>query len=226
MLTLNIQKRDKKGGLNALRAGGTIPAVFYGPKEKATPISIGFSDFMKVWKQAGESSIITLVGSGEDHDALIHEVDVHPVSGIARHADFYVIEKGKKIQVKVPLVFIGESEAVKGLGGTLVKVLYEVEIEAMPKDLPRDINVDISPLVAFDSQILAKDLGMPSGVTLLASPEEVVASVYETKEEVVEEVVADIGDIKISEERGKKEEEGEAGAEAPAGKDAKEEKGK
>lgn len=219
MITLESKPRGKESA-DALRKKGLIPAVFYGPKEKAASIALSLNDFLKVWKQAGESSIVNLKEGSNEHDVLIYDVDMHPVSGVPRHADFYVIEKGKKVKVKTPLVFNGVAPAVKDLGGTLIKVLHQLEIEALPKDLPHEIAVDISPLVAFDSQILAKDIKLPAGVDLVEKPEEVVASVYETVEEV-EAAPMSIEDIEV-EKKGKKEEEGEAGAEPAA--DAKAEK--
>jgi len=216
MVTLGFEKRDQASKLHTLRKKGGMPAVFYGPKEKSTPIMLKQSEFKKIWKEAGESSIIILKDGQEEHEALIHDVDLHPVTGVPRHADFYVIEKGKKLQISVPLEFTGIAPAVKDLGGTLVKVLHELEIEAMPKDLPRELVIDISPLATLESQILAKDIPLPSGVTLISGPEEVVAAIAEVKEEV-EEPVKSIEDIEIVGEKGKKEEEGEAEAgETPA----------
>lgn len=191
-----------------------MPAVFYGKKEKSTPVSVSLAEFLKVWKKAGESSVVALKREGgEDLEALIHEVDLDPVTDTPRHADFYVFEKGHKIEVHIPLEFVGVAPGVKDLGGTLVKVLRELKIEAMPKDLPHEIKVDISTLTNFDSQILAKDIVLPSGVTLVEGADEVVALVAEAKE-IVEEVSApiDLSAIEV-EKKGKKEEEG---AEAPA----------
>jgi large subunit ribosomal protein L25 len=216
MLTIQYEKRDMKGKLEALRRDGGMPAVFYGPKEESTSISVKAVDFKKVWKDAGESSIVVLKdASGAEHEALIHDVDVHPVSGVPRHADFYVIEKGKKLQVGTPLEFVGVAPAVKDGSGSLVKVLHELEIEALPKDLPHDIQVDISSLATVDSQILAKDLVLPAGVTLITSPEDVVAAIAVVREEPEEVVAASIDDIEVVGAKGKEEAEGEgeAGAE-------------
>ncbi len=163
MLTLEYKSRQKADKLPRLQRDGFIPAVFYGPKEETTSIAINQIEFKKVWKEAGESSVVVLKGTNGEHDTLIQVVDVHPVTGIPRHADFYVMEKGKKVQVGVPLEFEGTSPAVKDLGGLLVKVLHELEIEAMPKDLPHELKVDISALAALDSQILAQDIKLPSG---------------------------------------------------------------
>lgn len=206
-ISLKAAKRDVAEKLNILRKGGSIPAVFYGPKEASTPISLNEVEFVKAWKKAGESSIIALEADGETHDALIQEVDLDPVTGKVRHADFYIVEKGKKVQVHVPIVFEGTAPAIKELGGTLTKVLHEVEIEAKPADLPHELTVSVDSLVDFDSKVLASDIKLPSGVTLITDPEEVVALVSEVKEEVEETAPVDLSAIEISVEKGKKEEE-------------------
>lgn len=218
---LKLETRPRKAGekLDHLRADGMMPAVFYGKKQESTPVSVNLIEFMKVWKKAGETSVVTLHTADGELEALIHDIDLEPVTETPRHADFYVFEKGHKVELEVPLEFVGVSPAVKDLAGILIKVLHEVTVEAMPKDLPREIPVDISSLVNFESQILAKDLKLPSGVELKTSPDEVVALVSEPKEEVVEEAPVDLSAIEV-EKKGKKEEEG---AEAGAG-DAKAEK--
>ncbi len=207
MLTVSIAKRDIKAKLADLRNNGTIPAVFYGHKEASTPISIKQGEFMKVWKEAGESSIIELKGDGENHEALIHDIDFDPVTGVIRHVDFYVIEKGKKLEIAVPLEFVGIAPAVKDLGGILVKVLHEVEIEALPKDLPKELTVDISSLATFESKIIAKDIVLPAGVTLVTKEDEVIASVAEAKDEPVESAPVDLSSIEV-EKKGKEAKEG------------------
>lgn len=206
MVNLTVELR--KNSAESVRKQGKVPAVFYGPKAPTTSIEINEVDFIRVWKQAGESSIITLKSGDEDHDALIHDIDRDPVTGKIRHADFYVIEKGKKVKVGVPLEFVGVSAAVKDLNGSLIKVLHDLEIEALPKDLPHNIEVDISALVTFDDQIKAGDIKLPAGVVLAVEADEVVALVNAPKEEV-EEVVApvDLSAIELSEKKGKKEEE-------------------
>jgi large subunit ribosomal protein L25 len=217
MLTLKAETRDINISPDAIRKAGKIPAVFYGKKEASTPISIPKIDFLKVWKEAGESTVVTLQTSEGEKESLIHEVDLDPVTSAPRHADFYVFEKGHKVEVALPLEFDGISLAIKDQGGILVKVMHELKVEAMPKDLPHNIVVDISSLANFGDQILAQDLNLPAGVELKVGPEEVVATVSAPREEKEEEVVAapDLSAIELSEERGKKEEEGE-GEPAPA----------
>jgi large subunit ribosomal protein L25 len=135
------------------------------------------------------------------------------VTNVPRHADFYAIEKGAKIEVAVPLVFVGEAPAEKA-GANIVKVMHEVEIEADAAHLPHDIQVDISGLAAIDDQIHAKDLVLPSGVALKTDGDEVIALAQEVKEEVEEAPAAvDMGAIEV-EKKGKEEgAEGEAAAE-------------
>ncbi|MFA6158431.1 MAG: 50S ribosomal protein L25 [Candidatus Paceibacterota bacterium] len=214
-ITLKVEKRDIKDDVVALRKAGKVPAVFYGKKEASTPISIASVDFIKAYKQAGESTVVILKGEGIEVESLIHDMDLHPVTGKPIHADFYVFEKGKKIKVDVPLEFFGTSPAIKDLGGSLIKVLHDVEVEALPKDLPHTIKVDISSLVDFKSVITAKDIILPEGVLLAVSADDIVASVSEPKEEV-EEVAApiDLSTIEVA-KKGKEAKEG-AGEEAEA----------
>src|SRR3989344_3595382 len=136
---LQVRIRQGKKTLKELRKGKEMPAVFYGPKEESTPIAVKLDAFKKVWKDAGESTVVELKGEGIDKEALIYDVDIDTVNGEQSHADFYVMEKGKKVEVAVPLEFIGVSPAVKDLGGVLVKVMHEIEISVLPKDLPHSL---------------------------------------------------------------------------------------
>jgi large subunit ribosomal protein L25 len=213
MLTLTISTRSK-GKLGASRKGGSLPAVIYGRHEASTPIAVDLRSFMKVFREAGESSVITLEGVGDTKQALIHDVATDPVTGTPIHADFYVIEKGQKVTVSVPLSFIGVSPAVKDLGGILVKVMHELEMEVDPSELPHELEVDISALSSLDSQILVKDIKIPASATVSVDADEAIALISVAKEE--EEVAApvDLSAIETSVERGKKEEEGEGEAAA------------
>lgn len=210
MVSLSIAER-KAGKPESLRKKGVLPAVLYGPKEPSTPISLQTPEFEKVFRAAGESAVITLRGVGEDKEALITDVDFHPVTGVPRHVDFYVIEKGKKVHVKVPLEFVGSSAAVKDLGGILVKVIHEIEIEVFPRDLPHSIPVDIGKLGTFEDKLLVKDLLIPPSAEVKIPMDEVVAMVTEAKEEVEEAPAIDITQIETSVERGKKDLPAQAG---------------
>jgi len=168
----------------ALREQGLIPGVFYGPKEKSMAISSNKIEFIKALREAGESTVVVLDTGKDKIEALIHDVVYDPVSDEVVHADFYVPEKGKKVEVSVPVEFTGVSAAVKELGGTLVKVLHEIEVEALPANLPHVILVDISALTDLEAQIIAGDIKLPEGVTLITEPEEVVASISVAEEEI------------------------------------------
>lgn len=211
MINLTVEKREATSKLADLRAKGFIPAVFYGHKQAATSISVKEIDFMKAWKEAGESSVIHLTGADVDLEVLIQDIDLDPVTDVVRHADFYVIEKGKKVTVHIPLEFTGVAPAVKDLGGILVKVLHEIEIEAMPKDLPHNLAVDVSVLATFEDRIFAKDIPLPAGVTYVGKQEEVVASIAQAVEEKVEETPVDLSAIEV-EKKGKEVKEGEEAA--------------
>jgi len=207
MFTIEAQTRDKSQNLETLRKEGKMPAVFYGKKNESTPITITQKDFIKVWKEAGESGVVSIKTEKGSVETLIKEVSFNPVTDTPVHADFYVFEKGKKIELDVPLEFIGVSPAVKDLGGSLVRALHEIKISADPQHIPHDIKVDISSLVDFDSQILAGDLTLPTGVDLVELPTEVVATTAKPREEKEEESApVDLSAIEV-EKKGKKEEE-------------------
>lgn len=207
------------GKLKSLRSDGFMPAVFYGHKKESTPIQIKKIDFLKAWKNAGESTVIKLETPNGEVEALIHEVDLDPVTGEPRHADFYVFEKGHKVEIAVPLEFVGISPAVKDLGGVLMKILHEIKVEAEPSNLPHEILVDISSITELEGQILAKDVVLPKGVDLMENPEEVVVTVATPKaEKVEEEIPADLSQIEV-EKKGKQDEEGAESAPADSPKE-------
>ena len=210
MLTLTVTKREETGKRSKrLLNDGFMPAVVYGPKQEATPISVPLPEFVKMLKKAGESSVIELSGLGASVQVLVHEVDRDPITDAPRHADFYAIEKGAKVEVAVPFTFVGESPAVKA-GANLVKVLHELEIKADAANLPHDIEVDISSLAAIGDQILVSDLKIPTGVEVEVEADQVVAVIQEvTVEEEAPIAAPDMASIEV-EKQGKTEEEGDA----------------
>jgi len=221
MNILTATKRSKTDKLAFIRSNGMIPAVIYGAQVENQPISVLSSNFLKILKIVGETStlVIEIEGATEKEkptkvDVLIHEVQVDPVKGFPVHVDFLAIDMNKPVEVTIPIEFIGLAKAEKDGLGTLVKVLHELDIEALPKDLPHNIEVDVSGLATLEDKIHVKDIKLPKGVTLITDGEEVVALVAAVKEEV-EEVPVDLSSIEV-EKKGKKEEEGVAGEEAPS----------
>jgi large subunit ribosomal protein L25 len=212
MITLEAQPRDKSQNNDALRKAGKMPAVFYGKKTVSTPIAVAQNEFIKAWRAAGESDVVSITGPMGTVEALIQDVAVDAVTDMPIHADFYVFEKGKKLEVSVPLEFIGVSPAVKDLAGILVKALREIKVSADPQHIPHEVFIDISSLVSLDSVITAGEVKLPVGVELIEQPEEVVASVTVAKDEPIEEAPVDLSSIEV-EKKGKKEEEAEPAAE-------------
>jgi large subunit ribosomal protein L25 len=180
MIKLSAKVRKETGKKNyALKEAGRIPAIVYGHKVKNILLDIDYKEFQKVLREAGESSLIELdvEGEKEKKPVLVHEIQKDPVSDLFIHIDFFQASLKEEVQVKVPLVFEGTSLAVKDLGGTLVKNISELEVKALPQNLPHEIKVSIDSLNTLDSHILVKDLILPKDVKALAKPEEIVVSV-------------------------------------------------
>ena len=186
MALLLAKIRDNFGRKNKkLRENGIIPAVLYGPKIKTVHLAIDLKKFKKVFQEAGGSSMIKIEieeeGKKKGHLALIYNVQNDPISGEPNHVDFYQPILAEEVEVAIPLVFEGESPAVKNLGGTLVKEIQEIEIKSLPQHIPHDIKVDISKLETFSDEILVKDLNIPEGIKVERKEEDVVAVVVPPK---------------------------------------------
>jgi len=214
MLTLSVKIRQDLGKkVKKLRKKGILPAVLYGPKIKNSALEIDLKEFKKIYKEAGESSLISLQISGETKDkflVLIHEIKKDPITGEPLHVDFYQPILTEEVEVAVSLVFEGEAPAVKELGGTLVREISEVEVKALPQNLPHEIKINIEGLKTFEDEILIKDLKLPEGVKARREPDEIVAvvtppeKVEEELEKPIEEEVEEVE--KVEEEKKEKEE--------------------
>lgn len=188
-----------------VRRTGSIPAVLYGHSVPARPLQVETKQFMHVFTRVGTTSLVTLAVDGKDHPVLIREVQYHPLTDSVQHIDFYQVRLDEAISAKVPLHLVGESSAVKDLGGVLVRNLDTLEIEALPQDLPHAIEVNISSLTTFEKSIRVKDIAVPAGVKVLADPDTVAVLVQaprseeeleSLKEEVKEDVTAVEGVVK------------------------------
>lgn len=210
MTTLNANIKDisNKSKNKELRESGKIPAVLYGAKQESTSIFVDQIEFLKVFKDAGETSAIKLKTPKGEVDAIIHDVQYGPVKGEISHIDFLAIDLNKPIEISVPLEFTGDSAAVKG-GGVLVKVMHEVEVLALPKSIPQHLDIDLSKLATMEDVITLKDINLPEGVTFIDEDlEKVVASVTSQQEEAETPTEINLEAIEV-EKKGKKEEEGE-----------------
>lgn len=209
-ITLAAQKRE--GTPATLRAQELVPAVYYGKGKDAVSISVPLKEFTKVFKEAGETTTVSLQIGGEKINTMIHDIQRDPLSGAPMHVDFLVIDMNKEIEVPVPIEFTGLAEAEKNGLGTLVKVLHEVHVKALPANLPHSFTVDVTGLATLDDQIHVKDIALPTGVTLVTGEDEVIALVTPFIEEKEEAPAFDPNAIEV-EKKGKEEAEGEAAAE-------------
>jgi len=214
MLSLSTKIRKEFGKkVKALRKKGVLPGILYGPKLKeALPLELGERKFKKVYKEAGESSLVSLEIDGKKIPVLIHEVARDPLTEKPIHVDFYQPELKEEVEVLVPLVFEGISPAVKDLGGTLIKNISEIRIKAKPQNLPHEIKIDIQSLKTFEDSILIKDLKLPEGVKISRNPEEIVVSISppeKVEEELVKPIEEKVEEVEKVEKEKKEEEIGE-----------------
>lgn len=217
MLELEIKARETSVSNEALREQGAMPAVLYGPKEDAMPITVNLRTFERLFKEAGETTLVKLKGLGEEKDTLIHDVQFHPVTDKPLHADFLVLEKGKKVTLNIPLEFVGVAPAEK-LGHIVTKVVHEVEIEVAAHEIPQQLEVDISKLENVGDHITAKEVKLPASAELTTDAEEILVSITAFVEEKPLET-----EVKLAEVEGDAEKAAAAAAEGGAAGEEKKE---
>jgi len=215
MLTLSAKIRKDFGKkVKNLRKKGIIPAVLYGPKTENLPLEVNLKEFEKIYKEAGESSLISLevekkkpaVHTQQKLLVLIHDVKLDSLTLKPIHVDFYQPSLKKEVEATVPIIFEGEAPAVKDLGGTLVKNISEIEVKALPQNLPHEIKINIQGLKTFNDTILIRDLKLPEGVKILKEPEEIITlvsppeKVEEELEKPIEEKVEEVEKIEKKKE--------------------------
>jgi large subunit ribosomal protein L25 len=179
MLSLKAFPKTKKG-----RVVGFLPAILYGPNVKNRAFFIKESDFLPVFKKAGETQVVKVsFDDGQTYDTLIHDYQIHPLHNKIIHVDFYAFKKGKEIVVKVPIEFVGESPAVKELGGIFVISAREIEVQCQATNIPAKLTVDISKLKKIHDEISIKDIVFPEGVAPKQKLETIIASVVPPRRE-------------------------------------------
>jgi large subunit ribosomal protein L25 len=183
MNTINAELRGTEEKMSELRSKGILPGVLYGPKGIAVSIKLSKDEFDKIFKDSGESTLINLKVDGKDTSVLIHDIQKDTMTRGIIHVDFYKASLKEKTEVPVTLVFQGESFAVKNLAGTLVKSFHEIEVSALPQNLPHKIIVDISSLKNLGDIITVKDLKIPEGVEIVGLHEnDTIASISAAKD--------------------------------------------
>jgi large subunit ribosomal protein L25 len=190
-IRLQANKRTIIGKrVNTLRQEGLIPAIVYGGEGEPIPIELDAKDAIKILNETSTSTLITLKVGKDDHRVLLRDIQYDVIRRIPIHVDFLRVEMDTAIRTTVPIDFIGEAPGVKELGGVLVTGLDELEIEALPADLPDKVVVDLEVLKEIDSMITVADVFVGKGVEVLTEPEEVIAHiVYQEIEEIEEEEV-------------------------------------
>jgi len=185
-LMLNVEERtaSTKGGLKKMRTDGFIPAVVYGHNTETKKLKISRGEFEKVFSQAGESTLVNLkIGDKQNVKTLIYDIERDAVKGRVLHVDFYEVNMKEKVTANVELNYIGESIAVSQKGGVLMKNLDEIEVECLPGDLVKQIDIDISVLKEIDDAIKIGNIKFPKGVEPTGDKEEAVVSVIAHKVE-------------------------------------------
>lgn len=212
-ITLTATRRDVLGKqVKKYRNEGKSPAVLYGVGLESVPLLLDTKNFLGVYSKAGATTLLDVVVDGQAAvKALVSDVAVHPVTSRLMHVDLRRVDMKKKISAKVPLHFVGESPAVKTLGGIFVGQLDEVEIECLPSELIHEIEVDISSLATFEDVLHVSDLKVGEAVTINAASDLIVALVQEPRSEeelksLNETVVMDVTQV-AKVEKEKKEEE-------------------
>ena len=202
-IQLEAQKREVLGsGVKKLRRDGYVPAVLYGKNQEAIPLQVLLKDFSKTLNAAGESTLVYVNVGSQSYPTIIHDVSRDSLTDGILHADFYKVRLDEKIKTSVPVVFISEAPAVKDLGGIFVRNVNELEVEALPQDLPHEISIDISSLKNFGDQILVKDINLGTNVKIEADADSIVATVQEpiSEEELkasLETPTAGVEDVEV-----------------------------
>jgi len=202
-IELNAQKRTVLGHrVKQIRRFGFIPAVLYGKGQESIALQIPVKDFDRALRVAGESTLIYVNVDDKSYPTIIHDVARDARKDNVIHADFYKVKLDEKIRTSVPVVFVGESPAVKELLAIFVRNVNELEVEAFPQDLPHEISIDISALKAFGDQIHLRDIVLSDTVKLIGEPDEIIATVQEPKsqEEIDAELAEPTTDVSAVEE--------------------------
>jgi large subunit ribosomal protein L25 len=175
-LNANVRKLVGRKVKN-LRKNGEIPATIYGKNITSMSISVKAIDFEKVYAEAGETGLIELKLEKENKPVLINTIQKHPVNRDVMHIEFHQVDLKEKVKTHVPLEFIGIAQAVTNKEGALLELLQEIEVEALPMDLPEKIEVDVSGLIHVNDEIKVSKLKIISGVTFLTDPEVIMVKV-------------------------------------------------
>jgi len=197
-LSLKAQEREILGKqVKKLRRDGFIPAHVFGKKIPTEHLSVKAHDFSRIFSQAGETGLIDLkIGDSKIRPVLVRDIQVDPVRGAILHIDFYQVNLTEKVKVSVPIRIVGEEpEAVQMGEAVVIQPLGEVEVEALPTELPDHLEVDISSLQQINDAISVSQMLVPVGVEVMTDLEAVVVkldtAVSEEAQQLMEEQAAE-----------------------------------
>ncbi len=215
--TLTGTKRTEVGRkVKKIRKSGLIPATIYGKSIKSASISVQHDTFAKLYEETGETGLIELTVGDTMHPVLVHSLQVNPVTREMLHIEFHRVDLKEKVKANIAIISKGEAKAVAEKAGVFLQVLQEVEVEALPTQLPEHIEVDVTPLEKINDQITVADIHVPAGVTILTDKSisvfRIASIIVEKIEEVkpAEAVPGEEGEVPTAEEGEKKPEDTEA----------------
>ena len=194
--TVTVKPRTVHGkAVKKLRREGILPANVYGPDIKSASVELPIAEFKEVYKKVHETGLVDLLMDGQTLPVLIHNVQWHTMTNSPLHADFFKVNLSEKITSNIPVVTVGEAIAVKDKLGILLMPLTEIEVEALPTDLPEKIEINVESLAAVGDQITVADLATIPNVTFLTNAAQVVCKIdelvtAEAEEEAAAEVAA------------------------------------
>jgi large subunit ribosomal protein L25 len=223
--TLSAVTRKTKGA--TIRPDGQLPAVVYGAGKPTESLTLVPTEFIKLYKQAGNSSLIDVVLDGKNAGkVLVQEVQADPVTDRVLHVDFRRIDMAKPMVAPVVLKFVGEAPIVKSSGGTIVTTVSTLTVRCLPENLVSSIEVDLTGLISYDVIIKVKDLKLPAGITVINPHAEdlvVKATRALTEDEIkaLEATSTATVDLSKIEAAGKKKEEDAVEGEAKPGEEGK-----
>jgi large subunit ribosomal protein L25 len=162
-----------------LRRSGTVPVHLYGPGIAARPLQCEQKQLLRALARAGSTNPISLSVQGEAGERLTfaREIQWNPMRGDLLHVDFLAVSATEKVAAQVPVNLVGESPGARETGGGVAQVLYTVDVEALPMEIPNELEIDLAELVDPNSVVRAADLPLPPNVTLITDPEAMVVRV-------------------------------------------------
>lgn len=185
--TLQAERRTITGkAVRHLRQQGVLPANVTGHHMEPLAIQVKAVEVDKLLKAYGRTTVIRLsiAPKNEQQTAMIGHVQRDPISGAIKHIDFLVVQMNEKMRAKIALHPTGVAPAVKANVGILLQMVNQIEVEALPNDLPAAIEIDISGLANVDDTVYARDLKVPANVTLLGEPDEPLVKISQTRASV------------------------------------------